>query len=122
MSSAQTRNNHLNGGRVPARFEYDAITGQALKDHLKRLGLDAYGFARLTGANARTVQRWLADEKDVPHWVPLLLTLLELPKALGTARMVTASLISEDRLNPKAGRYPFRDQRDFPDDGPDWLE
>jgi hypothetical protein len=122
MSSAQKRILDLNGGRVPARFEYDAITGEALRDHLKRLGMDAFAFARLTGANARTVQRWLADEKDVPHWVPVLLTLLELPKALGTARMVTASLIAADRMNPHAGPYPFREQRDFPDDGPDWLE
>jgi DNA-binding transcriptional regulator YiaG len=121
MSSAQKRIHDLNGGRVPARFEYDAITGEALRDHLKRLGMDAFAFARLTGANSRTVQYWLSNEKDVPHWVPVMLSLLELPKALGTARMVTASMIREDRLEP--GRlYPFRDKRDFPDDGPDWLK
>ena len=106
---------------MAARFQYDCLTGAALRDHLRRLNLDTYAFARLTGTGPRTIQRWLADEKDIPHWVPLMLTLLELPQALGTARMVTASMIREDRLEP-GKLYPFRDARDFPSDGPDWLE
>lgn len=107
---------------MPARFEYDTLTGAALRRHFERLNLDAYRFARLTGAAPRTVERWLADAVDVPHWVPVLLALLDLPKALGTARTVTASMIRTDRADPQAGEYPFRNDRDYPNDGPDWLD
>lgn len=45
-------------------------------------------FCRLTGTNIKTAERWLSDEKDIPHWVPVFLALLTLPGALQMARTV----------------------------------
>lgn len=106
---------------MPPRFEYDTLTAPAFRQKLDRLGMDGHAFARLTGTGPRTVQRWLAGD-DIPHWVSVMLALLELPQSLGTARMITADMIRRDRANPSAGQYPFAKGRDFPDDGPDWID
>lgn len=107
---------------MPARFEYAPMHRDQFRSALRGLDMDAFAFARLTGTGPRTIQRWLSGEKDIPHWVPLLIAVLGLPKALGTARMVTATMIQFDRLNPALGEFPFAHTRDIPDDGPDWLE
>jgi hypothetical protein len=40
------------------------------------LGYTQRGFANYTGANERTVRRWIAGELDIPGWVPRMLQLM----------------------------------------------
>lgn len=63
---------------MPAQFS------QALDD----LDLTMREFCRITGTNAKTTQRWLDDEKDIPAWVPVFLALLTLPGAMQMAQTV----------------------------------
>jgi DNA-binding transcriptional regulator YiaG len=42
---------------------------------LSGLGLSQSGFARITGADPRTVRRWAAGA-EIPAWVPLVLRLM----------------------------------------------
>lgn len=63
---------------MPAQFS------QALDD----LRLTMREFCRVTGTNAKTAQRWLDDEKDIPAWVPVFLAMLTLPGAMQMAQTV----------------------------------
>lgn len=96
------------------RYETDTMTGSAFKQALRDLDIDMYAFCHLTLVNPRTVQRWLKEEQDIPHIACLALELLKLPKALGTARMLSARMIRLDNKHPELGEYPYAAGREFP--------
>ena len=54
-----------------------ALTPLDFRTALARVGYSQRAFARLVGANERTVRRWTAGTLDVPTWVPVLLGLME---------------------------------------------
>lgn len=60
-------------GGNPARSEPPPGVAQ----RLAALDLSPGAFARMTGANARTVRRWCDDTQDVPGWVWLVLDLFD---------------------------------------------
>ncbi|KFL31439.1 hypothetical protein JP75_07750 [Devosia riboflavina] len=53
-------------------------------------------FCRLTGTGVKTAERWLADEKDIPNWVPVTLALFTLPGALPMASAVAQKFAKEE--------------------------
>ena len=99
----------------PPRFKHKKISGIELDSELTRLGLTRKSFCRIFCQNIVTVNRWGRDGDGVPGWVPIALTLLTLPNALGTARMAAAAMIEEDRLRPELGPFPYQKLRALPD-------
>ncbi len=94
------------------RFHYQKMTGREFSAALDRLGMKPKAFARVFGLNWSTVLRWVRppdapDALTVPTWVPVALTLLELPHALGRARQVAAERITRDGRTGEA--FPFLD-------------
>lgn len=65
---------HLTGCKYANEPEPRMSSGE-FTDHLIRLNYDLDWFARYTGANLRTVQRWEDGSQDIPRWVPVLLRL-----------------------------------------------
>ena len=91
------------------RFQYLRMTGGEFASALHNLDMKPKAFARVFGLNWSTVLRWIRapDVADVPPWVPVTLTLLELPHALGRARQVAAERITRDGRTGEA--FPFLD-------------
>lgn len=71
------------------RYTYKRMSAQELSKALDQVGLTMRQFSRTTGANEGTVEKWLQGVLDVPHWVPVLLSLLTLPAAKAMALRVT---------------------------------
>lgn len=101
---------------APPRFQHKQITGAEFDEELTRRGLTRRSFARVFCQNIVTVNRWGRDGVGVPGWVPIALTLLTLPNALGTARMAAAAMIELDRLRPELGPFPYQKLRALPAD------
>jgi hypothetical protein len=91
------------------RFTYRRITPGEFRAELRRAGIKHRTFARLTGADIRTVGRWLkgGPGNDIPPWVPLVLTLLTLHGGMSRARLVAAQMIERDEMRPDLGAFPY---------------
>ena len=66
---------------------------------LRDLELGQREFARLTGANERTVRRWVSGELDIPQWVGTVLILFAM--VLNSWREKTACAHPFDTLMEK---------------------
>lgn len=97
------------------RFTYRRLTPEEFNAELDRQGMTVPSFARIFGANLKTVEKW-ASAGDIPPWVPIAMTLLSIEGALGTARMAAADFIEQDNLRPELGRFPYKTLRDVPAD------
>lgn len=64
------------------------MTPEQFSQALNQLGLTVREFCRIFGTGVKTVERWLADEKDIPGWVPVSLALMTMPGAPDLARSV----------------------------------
>jgi hypothetical protein len=100
----------------PPRFVHKRITGSDLDSELTRYGMTRKTFARIFCQNLVTVNRWGRNGQDVPTWVPIALTMLTLPNAIGTVRMAAAAMIEQDRLRPELGAFPYQKLRTLPED------
>lgn len=98
---------------MPPRFTYDTISADDFKQRLDALNMPPHAFARITGAQDRTVDRWLADERNIPPWVHLVLHLFENASgSIPEARNWAAETIREDYRQPGI-EYPYsKDQND----------
>ena len=101
---------------APPRFVHKKITGSDFDTELSKQGLSRPAFARIWCQNLVTVNRWGRDGQDIPTWVPIALTLMTLPQAMGTARMAAATMIEQDRRHPDLGPFPYLKLRQMPDD------
>jgi transcriptional regulator with XRE-family HTH domain len=65
------------GGHPDAR--HSTWTGADLKRRLSQLGVAGRQFARMTGLNATSVERWMSGKSDgdIPLWVEVVVDLLE---------------------------------------------
>lgn len=89
------------------RFEYDELSADEFRDMLDAIEMQGDTFARLTGVNHRTVQKWLSGENDIPHWPRLLLAhWQENPFLIPAARTITALALRIDRTRPDE-TYPY---------------
>jgi DNA-binding transcriptional regulator YiaG len=53
------------------------MTAPDFRRRIAALGYSQRGFATYVGANERTVRRWVEGEQDIPHWVSVMLDLME---------------------------------------------
>lgn len=72
------------------------MTPAELSKALHAVGLPMRRFCRITKTNYKTAERWLAGERDIPGWVPIVLKLLELPNAITIAEAASASGATEN--------------------------
>src|SRR4030081_3222992 len=100
---------------MPARFTYRRLTAEEFNAELDRQGMTIPSFARIFGVNLKTAEKW-AREGDIPPWVPIAMTLLSPPGALGLARMAAADFIERDNLRLDLGPFPYKALRDLPAD------
>lgn len=91
------------------RFTYRRLTPDELRIELHRARISHRTFARLTGADIRTVSRWLkgGQGNDIPPWVPLVLTLLTLHGGIARAKLVARMMIERDEMRPDLGAFPY---------------
>jgi len=91
------------------RFTYRRLTPGEFRAELRRADIKHRTFARLTGADIRTVGRWLkgGPGNDIPPWVPLVLTLLTLHGGIARARLVARVMIERDEMRPDLGAFPY---------------
>jgi hypothetical protein len=96
------------------RFTYRRLTPDEFRAELRRADIKYRTFSRLTGADIRTVSRWLkgGPGNDIPSWVPLVLTLLTLHGGIARARLVAAQMIERDEMRQDLGAFPYA-SRDF---------
>ena len=95
------------------RFEYDKMKDTEFQERLAALDIEIGTFARITGVNLTTVERWVTTGKkkqDIPPWVHLMLTYMEEPEGMVLARDVAADIINKDNMFPKRGEYPFAEE------------
>ena len=64
------------------------MTATEFSAALNQVGLGMREFAALTGANERSVERWLEGQQDIPPWVPIMCALFTLPGATALARAI----------------------------------
>jgi hypothetical protein len=77
------------------RYTYERMTAQQFSAALNALEMTKGQFVRLTGAGPRKVERWLAGEEDIPHWILVLCSVLTVPGAMGIAKAVTDEVVQE---------------------------
>lgn len=80
------------------RFTYRRMTPQQFGLAVKALGMSHAAFGRIFGVPLNTVTDWAYSRREIPHWVPVTLDLLTIPKALSRARQSAAEMIIEDTL------------------------
>lgn len=68
------------------------MEAEHFRAQLGGVGLSLRGFSYISGANPRTVQRWAEGKQDIPHWVGVMLRLIEI------ACPMTAPITQEKRL------------------------
>jgi hypothetical protein len=101
---------------VPQRFIHKRINAAEFKAELQRQDISLRSFTRIWCQNLTTTTRWANGQNDVPTWVPIALTLMTLPGALGTARTAAAAMIEADTLRPELGPFPYQRARELPSD------
>ncbi|WP_048710422.1 hypothetical protein [Microvirga massiliensis] len=78
------------------RYQYERITARQLSSAFNSLGIESVDqFCRLSGVGERTVRRWLEGAEDIPHYVVVLVTLLDMPGAMQKACAVTEARIQD---------------------------
>jgi hypothetical protein len=100
----------------PPRFTHKRITASDFNAELARQNLSLPAFTRIWCQNLTTTKRWANGQNDIPTWVPIALTMMTLPNAMGTARMAAAAMIETDTLNPQLGDFPYQRARQLPSD------
>ena len=100
----------------PPRFVHKRITASDFTAELKRQDISLPSFTRIWCQNLTTTTRWANGQQDIPTWVPIALTMMTLPNALGTARMAAAAMIEKDTLRPELGSFPYQRARQLPED------
>src|ERR1700730_10814275 len=98
------------------RFVHKRITPEEFKKELEVQGLTLQAFTRIWCQHLHTTTRWANGQKDIPTWVPIALTAMTVPGALGNIRMAAAAMIEKDTLNPHLGEYPYLKFRQLPKD------
>ena len=113
----ETRNSaQPKGMSMTQRFIHKRITSTEFTAELDRQGISLPAFTRIWCQNLSTTTRWANGQNDVPTWVPIALTLMTVPGALGTARTAAAAMIAEDTLRPELGPFPYQRARQLPPD------
>lgn len=98
------------------RFVHKRITSTEFTAELARQNLSLPAFTRIWCQNLTTTTRWANGQNDIPSWVPIALTLMTLPNAMGTARTAAAAMIEKDTLRPELGPFPYQRARQLPED------
>jgi hypothetical protein len=98
------------------RFVHKRITSTEFNAELARQRVSLPAFTRMWCQNLTTTTRWANGQNDIPTWVPIALTLMTLPNALGTARTAAAAMIEKDTLRPELGPFPYQQARQLPAD------
>ena len=65
-------------------MEVERMTSEQFRAAIESVGFSLAGFARISGANHRTVERWADDQQDIPLWVSVLLRVMWLTTLLPT--------------------------------------
>lgn len=78
------------------------MTPEAFRSALHEIGYGVHSFAVFTGANHRTVRRWLSGELNVPRWVPIMLALMNATMTLDDA---SGAQSSAEMLTPGIGQH-----------------
>ena len=95
------------------RFEYDLMLPDEFDQRLNDLDMKRDAFAYITGVRRTKVQQWHQGKAAIPHWVRLLLALLERHNAnIMEARQIAAEHIRMDHEAPEEGLYPFLEKED----------
>ncbi|MGB7335664.1 MAG: hypothetical protein WBD01_07735 [Salaquimonas sp.] len=90
------------------RYKYDSMTAQEFRIALNGLDMPYMEFCRLTGANERTVKKWLENEQDIPPWASLALHLFKnSPNGTKDADAWAAKNVQSDTEQPGI-RYPYQ--------------
>ena len=92
------------------RFERDRMSGKDFAAALAHLEMKPGAFARIFGAEIKRVDEWISGKEPVPHWVPVVVDLLQMPGALGRARQVAAEMILRDNLRGEDAPYLEKDE------------
>lgn len=99
------------------RFEYLKMTAKGLRDELDELAMNQKAFCRIFDVGTRTMEYWLAGERDIPTWVPIVLKLLATAGgAHGWVRKAAADMIVLDHKHPERGEFPYRRGEIYGDD------
>lgn len=89
------------------RYKYDAMNAQDFRIALNGLDMPYMEFCRLTGANERTVKKWLDAEQDIPQWASMVLHLFKnSPDSIDDARDWAVLTVNSDSEQP-GKTYPF---------------
>ncbi len=100
----------------PPRFSHRRISATEFNQELANQNLTLGTFTRIWCQNLSTTTRWTNGQNDIPTWVPIALTLMTVPGALGTARTAAAAMIERDTLRPELGPFPYQRARQLPAD------
>jgi len=92
------------------RYRYQRMTPEQFSMALDQIGINAWQFARMTGANGERVIGWLAGRDDIPQYVPLVCVLLTMPGALALAKATADAFIVQDPTEPERPRPPTEPQ------------
>ena len=77
--------------RAPEHDKSDRMTSEAFRAALHDIGYGVREFAAFTGANPRTVRRWIDGEQDISPWVIPFMAMVKMLSDLGwSAEMIEA--------------------------------
>jgi phage terminase Nu1 subunit (DNA packaging protein) len=88
------------GNRIPL-FRHDTLTGREFVREMTRMQMSERELSKLTGARARTIDRW--KEEGPPFHVRLLLELLEQPGTRKVAHTIAERHMMEEDEYREAG-------------------
>jgi hypothetical protein len=96
------------------RYQYERITARQLSGAFNSLGIKSVDqFCRLSGVGELTVRRWLDGAEDIPHYVVVLATLLDMPGAMQKARAVTEARIQDPGVTARKCQHERITRRQF---------
>jgi hypothetical protein len=98
------------------RFTHRRISATEFKHELEQQGISLRTFTRIWCQNLSTTMRWANGQNDIPTWMPIALTMMTVPNAMGAARTAAAAMIEKDTLNPHLGDFPYQRARQLPAD------
>lgn len=80
------------------RFHHSPMPAAEIRDRMAALGMTPINAEVLTGAQARTVERWMADDLDAPHWFGAMLLMMAASQVAEDAcRAYAASNVTDSR-------------------------
>lgn len=89
------------------RFVHRRLSAAEFRNELKAQDVSLRTFTRIWCQNLTTTTRWANGQNDIPTWVPIGLTLMTIPGAMGIARKAAAAMIEKDTFHPHLGDFPY---------------